>query len=75
MAREVVPDLLPRIAKAAAAVRDADDAFRLAVRARDELIVEAVDEGITQRAVAERAKLSKGRIIAILANAPETHVV
>lgn len=66
---EVLPDLIPRIRAAAAEARDATDAASLRQRQRDELIVAAVDQGISQRAVAEAAGVSKGRIIAILGNA------
>jgi hypothetical protein len=73
--REVLPDLLPRIRRAAQESRDAADAATLRQRQRDELIVRAVDEGIPQRVVAEAAGLSKGRIIAILGNAPTPDLV
>lgn len=67
MPGEVLPDLLPRIAAAAAAVRDARDALQLRATQRDQLIVAAVDAGVSQRAVARAAGMSQTRIIAILA--------
>jgi hypothetical protein len=73
--REVVPDLLPRIQRAAAEARDAVDAAQLAQRLRDQLIVQAVDAGISQRHVAAAAGVSKGRIIAILGNAYTEHLL
>jgi len=73
--REVVPDLLPRIERAAADARDAVDAAQLAQRLRDQLIVQAVDAGISQRHVAKAAGVSKGRIIAILGNAFTEHLL
>lgn len=73
--QEVVPDLLPRLEQLARETRDAQDAAQLLQRQRDALIVEAVDAGITQRAVAQAAGISKGRIIAVLANAPITEEV
>jgi hypothetical protein len=63
---EVVPDLLPRIEAAARAVRDADDMRLLRTQQRDQLIVAAVDAGITQRAVAAAAGVSRSRIVGIL---------
>ena len=74
-AREVLPDLLPRIKAAAVDARDKTDAAQLAQRMRDRLIVEAVDAGISQRHVAAAAGVSKGRIIAILGNAYTEHLL
>jgi hypothetical protein len=69
----VATDLLARIGSLAAEARDAADATALIRRQRDELIVEAVDEGVSQLTIARAAGLSKGRIIAILGNAGTTH--
>lgn len=52
---EVLVDLPTRIATAAAVVRDAAASHKLAVEVRDKLIVQAVDEGMSQRAVAKAA--------------------
>jgi hypothetical protein len=54
---EVLADLIPRIRAAAAEARDAADAAMLRQRQRDQLIVQAVDAGVSQR-----------RIVAILGN-------
>ena len=72
---DIGSDLLKRIAALGTVVRDAEDARSLAVRQRDELIVEAVDQGISQRSIALHAGISKGRIIAILGNTTTQHVV
>lgn len=66
---EVVSDLLPRIRAAATAARDAQDSAMLRRRQRDELIVEAVDAGVSQRAIAAAAGVKKSRIVAIVGNA------
>ena len=65
---EVLPDLTPRLRAATAAVRDAKDAYELALQQRDELVVEAIDSGMSQKAVAAIAGVAKGRISAILAS-------
>lgn len=76
MSGELLPDLLPRIRAASREVNDARDAYELAIRQRDELIVLAVDEaGISQREVALAAGVTKGRVIAILSNTPFTEVL
>lgn len=72
---EVVPDLLPRITAAAHAARDAEDAWRLRVRHRDQLVTSAVDAGVSQRSIAAAAGLSKGRVIAILANSQDLGIL
>lgn len=64
---QVLVDYRERIPAAAAAARDAKEAYDLRVKQRDELIVAAVDEGMTQQAVAALAGVAKGRISAILA--------
>jgi hypothetical protein len=72
---EVVPDLLPRITAAAHASHDAEDAWRLMIRQRDQLVVSAVDAGVSQRSIAAAAGLSKGRVIAILCNSQDPSIV
>lgn len=52
---EVLADLPERLKTAAATSRDAATNARLAREARDALIVQAVDEGMSQKAVAELA--------------------
>ncbi|MCW2754646.1 MAG: hypothetical protein JWQ32_2057 [Marmoricola sp.] len=74
-AQEVVPDLLPRIRAAATDVRDATDAAQLAQRLRDQLIVQAVDAGISHRHIATAAGISKSRIVAILGNQYTEHLL
>lgn len=63
----VLTDLPARIKAAAADTRDAKEAYDLATEQRNRLIVEAVDGGMTQQAVAALAGVAKGRISAILA--------
>ena len=75
MSQDIGSDLLKRITSLSNAARDAEDAWRLAIRQRDELIVEAVDQRISQRSIAHHAGISKGRIIAILGNSTSEHVV
>jgi hypothetical protein len=66
MPSEVVPDLLPRIAAARRALEDALEAADLRRRQRDDLIVRAVDAGVSQRQIAAAAGVKQPRIIAIL---------
>lgn len=73
MTTEVLPDVLPRIKALAAATSDAYDAAKLLQRQRDELIAEAVDAGISQRAVAEHASMARSRVVAILSNTELVH--
>lgn len=63
---EVVPDLLPRIAAAASHVRDLEDARRLGIEHRNALIVQAVDAGVSQRAVSGAAGIARSRVVGIL---------
>jgi hypothetical protein len=56
-----------RIIAAAAAVDELDEALKLARRARDELIVEAIENDLcSERDVARWARLSQPRINGIL---------
>lgn len=64
---EVLTDMRPRLTAAAADVADAHDAYRASLELRDELVVRAVDEGMSQRAVAAAAGIRVGRVSAILA--------
>jgi predicted XRE-type DNA-binding protein len=69
MATEVAQDMPSRLRAAAAAVKDADDALRLKLKHRRELILEAIDEqGMSQLQVAKLAGVAKSRISAILAS-------
>lgn len=73
---EVVPDLLPRIKAATYAAHDCEDAWRLRIRQRDDLILEASDAGVSQRAIADAAQVSRGRVVAILCASQDLkHVV
>lgn len=72
---EVLPDLLPRITAAADAAHDAEDAWRLRVRHRDQLVTKAVDAGVSQRSIAAAAGLSKARIVGIMAGSQDPRIV
>lgn len=65
---EVLQDMPTRLRAAAAAVRDTKTAYDLALEGRDELVVEAIDDGMSQMTVADAIGVKKGRISAILAN-------
>lgn len=64
---EVAGGMAERIAAAAVEVEDARDALTLAVARRNELIVAAVDAGMTQTTAARLAGLKPPSLIAILA--------
>lgn len=67
--KEVRADLKTRLEAAGRAYRDAVEECELRKRQRDELIVQAVDERMTQGAIARAVGLrSQSRINAILAN-------
>lgn len=72
---EVVPDLLPRLRAAAATVKDAEEALELARRHRNELAVQAVEEGVRQTEVARAAGLSAPSITKLLLAAEPDMVV
>lgn len=61
-----LPDYGPRLKAAGEAVRDARKAWELRVRQLHELVVEAVDEGMTQRKAAEYAGVSQAHVNRIL---------
>ncbi|HRC64986.1 MAG TPA: hypothetical protein PLB86_07325 [Dermatophilaceae bacterium] len=69
MPAEVLPDLVPKIAAAAAIARDAEDGWRLAVRLRDQFILAAVDAGLSHREIAAAAGVTKSRIVGIILGA------
>lgn len=73
MAKVVAEDYLPRLEKAAQAVKDAAGALKLRIRERDRIIVEAVDHGgLSQREVLRASGLtSTGTITSILARSQE----
>lgn len=63
---EVLLDFLPRIEAAADEIDDARALVRAATQRRDQLILDAVDAGVSQRAVAKAARVGQPRIIRIL---------
>lgn len=63
----VITDMKPRLEAASAAVSDAAEALTDARRLRDELVVTAVDQGMSLRAVAAAAGITSARVCAILA--------
>ena len=64
---EVRTDLGPRLVEAAARTRDANAAARASQELRDQLVEQAIDEGMSYGAVARLTGLSRPRVIAILA--------
>ena len=50
---QVLADLTPRLQRAAASAREAEQAWRLEVKLRDEIIEQAADEGMHHRAIAQ----------------------
>lgn len=71
MATTVLTDMNPRLEAARAAVDDTKDAHRAAVELRNELVVAAIDQGMSQRAVAKSAGISVARVCAILAGSQD----
>ena len=53
MVTTVLTDMNPRLAAAKSAVESTKDAYRAAVELRGELVVAAIDQGMSQRAVAK----------------------
>jgi hypothetical protein len=70
-AGEGVADFIPRLQAAAAAVDDAKQALRLHSRARNLLAIDAVDAGVSQRAVARALGVSQSRVIVLLGTDPD----
>lgn len=68
MAPAVLTDMNPRLQAAAAAVASARDSHLAKLELRDELVVAAVDQGMSQRVVARAAGVSVARVCAILVN-------
>ena len=66
MPTSVLTDMKPRLEAAAAAVASAGDKLDAEREVRDELVVAAVDGGMSQRAVARAAGVSIARVSAIL---------
>jgi hypothetical protein len=67
MGKAVRTDLTPRLQAAAEAVAQAKQTLGLKLQHRNELIVQAVDEGMTQAAAAQAAKVHPSTVTAILA--------
>lgn len=67
MSQTVLTDLVPRLESARDAVKDAQVELELALEHRNELIVQAVDEGLTQKTVATAAGVSQPHVIRVLA--------
>lgn len=67
--REVLADMAPRLESAATEVEDARKALDLALERRNELIVAAVDQGMTQRRIAALSRIGSPHVIRILAAA------
>lgn len=67
MVSTVLTDMNPRLEAASSAVRSAREALAAEVELRDRLVVAAIDQGMSQRAVAAAAGISVPRVCAILA--------
>ncbi len=66
--RDAEDDTYPaRLEAASDSVNDLRAALEAAIELRDRLIVEAIEHGYTNRDTARHAKLSEGRVVAILA--------
>lgn len=63
-----IDDLSSRLRDASRIARDADDSAKAERERRDQLVVDAIREGVGYRKVTELTGLSRTRIIAILAN-------
>jgi hypothetical protein len=68
MVQPVLTDMKPRLEAAATAVASTRDAHQLQMRVRNQLVVAAVDHGMSQRAVARAAGMTVSRVCAILVN-------
>jgi len=62
----VLTDMNARLRAAATAVTNTRDAYRAAVELRNGLVVTAVDEGMSQRAVAAAAGIAVSRVSGLL---------
>jgi hypothetical protein len=67
--KPVATEVAERLRKAAQHARDAEEAWKLAQRQRDEVVLEAVDvHGVPQKAIATIIGVAPGRIHGILSN-------
>ena len=69
--RQVLVGMPERLRAAARAVGDTREAYDAARELRDALIVQAIDEGMQQNAVARAAGVSRSRVVAIIADTGE----
>lgn len=65
-ASEEVQNLSPRLQKASDRVRELRELLKASVELRDELVVEAIDLGVSQREVARLVGVQQSRIVAII---------
>jgi hypothetical protein len=68
MVSTVLTDMNPRLEAAAVAVASARESLTAALELRDQLVVAAIDHGMSQRQVAKGAGVAVARICAILAD-------
>ncbi len=62
-----IPGYAERLQKAAQTVQERKEAYKLALRQRNEIIVEAVDDGYPQSAAAKNAGVRQPHITRIIA--------
>lgn len=63
-----IPGYSERLKAAAAAVKERKELWKLAIRQRDEIIVEACDHGYAQTAAARNAEVSQPHIVRIISH-------
>lgn len=68
VSQPVLTDMKPRLEAAARDAEDARDKLRDALELRDQLVIAAVDAGMSQRAVAAAARIAVSRVSGILLN-------
>jgi len=73
--KQVATGTLGRLEGRRDRIRELREQLQLEMRARDELIVDAIDEGLAQRAVARSAGVSDSRVPAILAESEPDAVI
>jgi hypothetical protein len=66
MPTPVLTDITPRLTKAATAVTSTRAAYQAAIDLRDELVVTAIDNGLTQHHVATAAGITRSTLNGIL---------
>lgn len=65
---EVLLDMRTRLKAAAATAADAKTGYLIALKLRNGLVVQAVDEGMEQQEVARLIGVHKSRVVTILAD-------